>query len=88
LASSAALRSLIEARRGEATLGVEAVLRRLAAIGAADVPGYLRLSEAHEEGALAPGSPRHCPIDPTIALRKGRAPETAGAVEAAPIAAS
>jgi hypothetical protein len=48
LAWSAALRSLIESRRGETVLGGEAVLTRLAAIGAADVPGYLRLIEAHE----------------------------------------
>lgn len=47
----AAPRSVIEAP-GEAVLGGEAILTRLAAIGAADVPGYLRLIEA-DEGTLA-----------------------------------
>jgi hypothetical protein len=41
------VRSLIEAR-DEAMLGGEAFLQRLAAIGAADVSGYLRLIEADE----------------------------------------
>jgi len=69
-----------------ATAGGEAVLRRLAAIGAAD-PSYLRLIEAHEEGTLALGSPRHCLIDPKLGLRNGRMLRTMGAAERAPIAA-
>ena len=44
----------IEARAaGEAKLGGEAVLRRLAAMLAADVAGYARLIEADEQGTLA-----------------------------------
>ena len=44
----------IEARAvGEAKLGGEAVLRRLAAMLAADVAGYARLIEADEHGTLA-----------------------------------
>ena len=44
----------IEARAaGEAKLGGEAVLRRLAAMLAADVAGYARLIEVDEQGTLA-----------------------------------
>jgi class 3 adenylate cyclase len=53
--------------------------RRLAAILAADVAGYSRLMEADEEGALARlKSLRRDPIDPKIALWKGRIVKTAG----------
>jgi class 3 adenylate cyclase len=46
-------RSLIEARAtGEAILGAETVLTRLAAIIAADVAGYSRLREADEKEPL------------------------------------
>ena len=88
----------IEARAtGEAMLGGEAVSRRLTAIIAADVAGYWRLMEAHEEETLARlRSLRHDLIDPKIALRKGRALKSTGdgmlikfanAVQAARIAA-
>ena len=76
-------------------LGGEAVSRRLAAIIAADVAGYLRLMEADEEGTLARlRSLRHDLIGPKIALHKGRTLKTTGeliefanAVETARIAA-
>ena len=69
-------------------LGGVAVLRRLAAIGAADVPGYLRPVEAPDEGAVAHlGSLRHNLTDPKIALHKRRMLKPAGAVEPTPIAA-
>jgi adenylate cyclase len=68
-------------------LGGVAVLRRLAAIDAADVPSYLRPVEAADEGALARlRRPRHDLIDPKIAFHKGRTLETGG-VEPTPIAA-
>jgi adenylate cyclase len=83
---------------GEAMLSGEAVSRRLAAILAADVARYVQLMEADEEGTLARlKSPRRAPIDPKIALDKGRAVKSAGegvlvefpsAAEAAPIAAA
>ena len=67
-------------------LGGEAVLRRLAAIAAAYVFGYLRPVEADPEETLARlKSPRRNLIDPKFARRKGRT--TAGAVQATPIAA-
>jgi class 3 adenylate cyclase len=76
---------------GEACWAGEAVLRRLAAILAADVAGYSRLMEGDEEGTLARlGSLRHDLIDPTIALKtaSGGVPtEFAGAAETAPIVA-
>jgi hypothetical protein len=51
-------------------LGRAAVLRRLAAIGAAYVSIYLRPLEADREGMLAPlRSLRWNLIDPKIALR-------------------
>jgi hypothetical protein len=88
LAWFAALRSLSRRATGEAMLGGEAVLTRLAAIVAADVPGYLRPVEADRKGPFArPTSLRHDLIDPKIALQRGRTLETTGAVQAAPIAA-
>ena len=69
-------------------LGGVAVLRRLAAIGAADVPSYSRLKEADREGTLARlGSLRRNLLDPKFALHKGRTLKTTSAVQAAPIAA-
>ena len=69
-------------------LGGVAVLRRLAAIGAADVPSYLRPKEADREGTLARlGTLRHDPIDPKIALQKGRTLKLTGVVEPMLIAA-
>jgi adenylate cyclase len=69
-------------------LGGVAVLRRLAAIGAADVPSYLRLQEADREGTLARlGSLRRNLLDPKFALHKGRTLKTTSAVQAAPMAA-
>jgi adenylate cyclase len=70
-------------------LGGVAVLRRLAAIGAADVPSYLRLQEADREGTLARlGSLRRNLFDPKFALHKGRTLEATGTVEPTPIAAA
>ncbi len=75
-------------------LSGEAGSRRLAAILAADVAGYPRLMESHEEGTLARLEILRR-IDPKIALHKGRSVKTTGhgmlvelatAVEAAPIA--
>ena len=84
----AALRSLSRRATGEAMLGGVAVLRRLAAIGAADVPGYLRLVEADRKGRLARlRSLPHDLIDPKIGLHKGRTLKPAGAVEPTPIVA-
>jgi adenylate cyclase len=88
----------IEARAtGEATLGWEAVSRRLVAIIGPDVAGYWRLMEAEEQGTLArPRSLRHDLIDPKVTLHKGRTLKTTGdgmliesanAVQAARIAA-
>jgi hypothetical protein len=69
-------------------LGGEAVLRRLAAIGAADVPSHLRPVGADREGTLARLERlRHDLIDPKIALHKGRALKPTGGVEPKPIAA-
>jgi hypothetical protein len=79
LAWFAALRSLIEARHRRSDVGRGGGLRRLAAIGAADVPSYLRLKGADREGTLARlGRLR---LDPMIALRKGRTLKPTGAVE-------
>jgi hypothetical protein len=69
-------------------LGRVAVLRRFAAIGAADVPSYLRLKEADREGTFARlRRLRRDPIDPKIALHKGRTLKPTGAVEPTPISA-
>ena len=63
-------------------------MRRLAAIGAADVPRYLRPVKADREVTFARlERPRHDLIDPKIALRKGRKLKPTGAVEPTPIAA-
>lgn len=65
-----------------------AVLRRLAAIGAADVPSDLWPVEADREGRLARlGSRRRNPFDPKFALHKGRTLEPIGAVAPTPIPA-
>ena len=82
---------------GEAMLGGEAVLRRLAARSAADVSGHLRLMGAGDKGALARlGSLRHDLTNPDTALPKtcalkptdrGRLIEFVNAVEAAPVLA-
>jgi hypothetical protein len=71
-------RSLIASRAvGEATLGGAAVLRKLAAISAADVTGYLPPAKAAREAALAHlTSLRHNPINLETALRRGRPLET------------
>ena len=67
----------VEARTGEAMLGGEAVLRRLAAIGVA--ARYSPLIEAGEVETLArPRSPGHDPSDPKIALHKERTLKTTG----------
>jgi hypothetical protein len=69
-------------------LGGVVVLRRLAAIGAADVHSYLRPKEADGEGTLARlRRLRHDPIDPNIAVHKGRTLKPTGPVEPTPIAA-
>jgi adenylate cyclase len=70
----------IEARGiGEATLGGEAVSRRLVAIIAAHVAGYSRLMEAEEEETPARlRSLRHDLIDPKVALHKGRTLKATG----------
>jgi hypothetical protein len=73
---------------GEAKLGGVAVLRRLAAIGAAYVLSDSRPVGADHEGAPAPLSRlRRNLIDSKIALDKGRALKPAGAVHATPIVA-
>jgi hypothetical protein len=88
LAWFAALRSLSRRASGEAMLGGVAVLRRLAAIGAADVPSYSRPKEADREGTLTRlRRLRHDPIDPKIALHKRRTLKPTGAVEPMLIAA-
>jgi adenylate cyclase len=59
-----------------------AVLRKLAAIGAADVSSHFRLVEADWEGTFARfRNLRRNLIDPKIVPRKGRAPRTTGAVQ-------
>jgi hypothetical protein len=68
-------------------LGGVAVLRRLAAIGAADVPSYLRPVKADCKGTFARQRPRHDLIDRKIALRKGRTLKPTVAVGPTPIAA-
>ena len=69
-------------------LGGVAVLRRLAAIGAADVPCYLRPVKADRNATFARlESPRHDLVDPKIAVCKGRTLKPTGAVEPTPIAA-
>ena len=75
----------IEARAaGEAKLGGEAVLRRLAAMLAADVAGYARLIEADEQGTLARlRNPRRTPKT----TGDGMLMEFGNAIEAAPIVA-
>jgi hypothetical protein len=66
-------------------LGREAILKRLAAIGA--VPRYLRLVEADRAGTLARvTSLGRNLINPEIALQRARTLET-GAVQATPITA-
>jgi hypothetical protein len=95
LAWFAALRSLTRRATGEAMLGGVAFLRRLAAIGAVDVPGYLRPVEADRGGTLARleslrldlKSLRLDLIDPKIALHKGRTLKPTGVLEPTPIAA-
>jgi hypothetical protein len=68
-------------------LGGVAVLRRLAAIGA-EVPSCLRTVKADRDGTRADlEKPRHDPIDPKIASRRGRTLKPAAAVEPAPIPA-
>jgi class 3 adenylate cyclase len=58
----------------------ERVQRRLAAILAADVAGYSRLTGADEEGTIARlGALRRALIDPTIASHGGRIVKTTGA---------
>jgi class 3 adenylate cyclase len=47
--------------------GLTRVERRLAAILAADVAGYSRLIEAHEEGTL--GGSRRCRVDSVTSAR-------------------
>src|SRR6516164_555337 len=55
------------------------VVRRLAAILAADVAGYSRLMAADEEGTLARlMSHRHGLVDPKIAEHRGRIVKTTG----------
>jgi hypothetical protein len=82
----AALRYLGALRRSD--VGRDAVLTRLAAIGAAYGASYLRPVEGDRGRRLARfGRPRDDLIDPKIALDKGRTLETAGAVERAPIVA-
>ena len=77
-----------DARPAKRRWAGEKVLRRLAAIVAADVRGYLRPVEADREGTLARlGSLRHGRIDPEIALERGRTLEPPGAVQATPVAA-
>ncbi len=57
----------------------ERVQRRLAAIFAADVAGYSRLTEADEEGTVAAlKSFRHGLIDPKVAAHSGRIVKTTG----------
>jgi hypothetical protein len=88
LAWFAALRSLTRRATGEAMLGGVAFLRRLAAIGAVDVPGYLRPVEADREGTLARLERLRLDlIDPKIALHKGRTLKPTGVLEPTPIAA-
>ncbi len=83
----AELRSPWRRAAGEAMLGGEAVLRRFAAPGAADVPDRLRPQEADREGTLARlESQRRNLSEARIALQRARALET-GAVRATPIAA-
>jgi hypothetical protein len=73
---------------GEKKLGGVAVLRRLAAIGAAYVLSDSRPVGADHEGAPAPLSRlRRSLIDSKIALYKGRALKTAGAVPATSVLA-
>jgi hypothetical protein len=68
-------------------LGGEAVLKRLAAIGAANVRCCLPLMEAVGGARARLERLRHDLSDPTIALHRARTLKTMGAVEAAPIAA-
>ena len=83
----AELRSLWRRAAGEAMLGGEAVLRRFAAPGAADVPDHLRPQEADREGTFARlESLRRNLSDAGIALQRARALET-GLVQATPIPA-
>ena len=69
----------IEARAtGEAILGAETVLRRFAAIIAADVAGYSRLMEAAEETLARLRRMRHDLIDPNSTRgARSRPPGTA-----------
>lgn len=61
----------IEARRRGSDVGLEAVLRRLAAIGPADGARYSLLMEANEDGMHARlRSLRRDLIDPKIARHK------------------
>jgi adenylate cyclase len=66
-------------REGEAMAEIPAVVRRLAAILAADVAGYSRLIEADEEGTLSRLKVLRAEIiDPKIAHHKGRIVKTSG----------
>jgi hypothetical protein len=83
----AELRSPLRRAAGEAMLGGEAVLRRFAAPGAADVHNHLRPQEADREGTFAGlESLRLNLSDAKIALQRVRALET-GLVQATPIPA-
>ena len=75
----------IEARAaGEAKLGGEAVLRRLAAMLAADVAGYARLIEADKQGALVRLRSLHRTLK---TIGDAMLMEFGNAIEAAPIVA-
>jgi TolB-like protein/Flp pilus assembly protein TadD len=66
-------------RSGSTALATERVERRLAAILAADVAGYSRLTGADEEGTLARlKAHRRELIDPKIAEHRGRIVKTTG----------
>jgi adenylate cyclase len=63
----------------ELTVGEQRVQRRLAAILAADVAGYSRLTGADEEGTIARlRALRRELVDPTIAAHGGRIVKTTG----------
>src|ERR1700737_3167823 len=65
--------------RWEAALATERVERKLAAILAADIPGYSRLMGADEEGTLARlKAHRRELVDPRIKEHRGRIVKTTG----------
>src|SRR6516164_9829139 len=66
-------------RSGSAALATKTVVRRLAAILAADVAGYSRLMGADEEGTLDRLKAHRCEIvDPKIKEHSGRVVKTTG----------